>query len=34
MKDAGVTNLQVTPFPTGGQTPADLIAKVKALADS
>jgi F420-dependent oxidoreductase-like protein len=34
MKEAGVTNLQVTPFPTGGQSAADLIAKVKALSES
>jgi F420-dependent oxidoreductase-like protein len=31
-KEAGVTHLQVIPIPTGDQTPADLIAKVKELA--
>jgi F420-dependent oxidoreductase-like protein len=31
-KEAGVTHLQVMPIPTGDQTPADLLAKVKALA--
>jgi F420-dependent oxidoreductase-like protein len=32
LKEAGVTNLQVTPLPTGDQKPADVIAKVKELA--
>lgn len=31
-REAGVTHLQVTPIPTGDQTAADLIEKVKALA--
>ena len=34
MREAGVTHLQVTPVPTGGQTPADLIGQLKELADS
>jgi hypothetical protein len=29
-----VTNLQVTPLPTAGQKPADVIAKVKELSES
>jgi F420-dependent oxidoreductase-like protein len=32
LREAGVTHLQVTPIPTGGQTAADLIAMVKDLA--
>jgi F420-dependent oxidoreductase-like protein len=31
-KEAGVTHLQVTPVPTGDQTPATLIGKAKELA--
>jgi F420-dependent oxidoreductase-like protein len=31
-KEAGVTHLQVTPYATGDQRPADLITKVKDLA--
>ena len=31
-KEAGVTHLQVTPIPTGGQSAAQLIEKVKTLA--
>jgi F420-dependent oxidoreductase-like protein len=34
MKEAGVTNLQVTPLPTGDQKPVDVIAQVKELAGS
>jgi F420-dependent oxidoreductase-like protein len=30
--EAGITHLQVTPVPTGGQRPVDLIEQVKALA--
>jgi F420-dependent oxidoreductase-like protein len=30
--EAGVTHLQVTPVPTGDQTPADLIGRLKELA--
>jgi F420-dependent oxidoreductase-like protein len=32
LRQAGVTHLQVTPVPTGGQTEASLIAEVKELA--
>ena len=32
-KEAGVTDLQVTPIPTGDQSAADLIGAVKALAE-
>ncbi|HET6875035.1 MAG TPA: LLM class F420-dependent oxidoreductase [Acidimicrobiales bacterium] len=31
--EAGVTHLQVTPIPTGDQTPADLIGQLKAMID-
>jgi F420-dependent oxidoreductase-like protein len=31
-REAGVTHLQVTPIPTGGQTPAQLIGKIRDLA--
>ena len=31
-KEAGVTHLQITPIPTGGQSATDLIEKVKQLA--
>ena len=31
-KEAGVTHLQVTPIPTGDQTPAQVIEKIKDLA--
>jgi F420-dependent oxidoreductase-like protein len=32
-REAGVTHLQVTPIPTGGQTPAQVIEKIRDLAD-
>ena len=32
MREAGVTHLQVTPIPTGDQTPAGLIGELKELA--
>ncbi|HVX17673.1 MAG TPA: LLM class F420-dependent oxidoreductase [Acidimicrobiales bacterium] len=32
-KEAGVTHLQVTPVPTGGQKPTEVIEKVKAISD-
>jgi F420-dependent oxidoreductase-like protein len=32
-REAGVTHLQVTPIPTGGQTPAQVIGKLRDLSD-
>lgn len=32
-KTAGVTQLQVTPIPTGGQKPTDVIEKIKAISE-
>ncbi|HLI55329.1 MAG TPA: LLM class F420-dependent oxidoreductase [Acidimicrobiales bacterium] len=32
LRDAGVTHLQVTPLPVGGQTPAELIAELRDIA--
>jgi hypothetical protein len=29
LRDAGVTHLQVAPIPTGGQTQAELIGRLK-----
>jgi F420-dependent oxidoreductase-like protein len=32
LREAGVTHLQVTPLPVGGQTPADLIGELREIA--
>jgi hypothetical protein len=32
LREAGVTHLQVTPIPTGDQTPAQLVGQLKDIA--